>query len=93
MITFHCEVNEARTNPRLYRQRNCVRPVGAFDLASFEGGWILLGELRLIDRSEMPQAFVERLAWRAAIAFILFLILLYCTLAALVAGGFYRLEL
>jgi hypothetical protein len=41
----------------------------------------------------MPQAIVERLAWRAAIAFIVFLILLYCTLAALVAGGFYRLEL
>jgi hypothetical protein len=52
-----------------------------------------LGELRLIDRSEMPQALVERLAWRAAIAFIVFLILLYCTMAALVAGGFYRLEL
>jgi hypothetical protein len=56
-------------------------------------GWILEGELRLIDRSEMPQAIVERLAWRAAIAFIVFLILLYCTMAALVADGFYRLEL
>jgi hypothetical protein len=52
-----------------------------------------LGELRLIDRSEMPQALVERLDWRAAIAFIVFLILLYSTMAAVVAGGFYRLEL
>jgi hypothetical protein len=56
-------------------------------------GWLLGGELRLIDCVEMPQTFFARLAWRGAMAFIVVLVLLYCTMAALVAGGFYRLEL
>jgi hypothetical protein len=55
-------------------------------------GWLLGGELRLIDRAETPQSFFARLAWRGGIAFIVLLVLLYCTMAALVAGGFYRLE-
>ena len=56
-------------------------------------GWLIGGELRFIDRVEMPQAFFARLAWRAALSMIPLLVLLYCTMAALVAAGLYRLEL
>jgi hypothetical protein len=56
-------------------------------------GWLLGGELRLIDRNEEPQAFRARLAWRAAFAALAFLFLFYFSMAALVAGGIYRLEL
>ena len=56
-------------------------------------GWLIGGELRLIDRVKMPQAFFSRLAWRAALAIIPLLVLLYCFMAAMVAGGLYRLEL
>jgi hypothetical protein len=61
-------------------------------LQAWKRGWLLGGELRLIGRSEAPHAFRARLAWRAALAAMALLVLLYCTMAAMVAGGLYRLE-